>query len=106
MLIQETIDPESWFDLSDTGEGTILIYDNRKLVVHQTRENHQKIEKLLQAIKGLVQSAYNVWVPLIEPRWLCNINLLIQFTIQEGGFNIHLVNFHVLCCSSCQQSHP
>ena len=53
MTIQETIDPDSWFDLSDRGEGTIQIHDNKKLVVRQTRENHQKIEKLLQAMKSL-----------------------------------------------------
>ncbi|MHC4595546.1 MAG: hypothetical protein ACYS19_11470, partial [Planctomycetota bacterium] len=53
MIIQETIEPDSWFDLSDTGEGTIMIHDNTKLVVRQTRENHGKIEKFLQALKGL-----------------------------------------------------
>ncbi|MHC4727688.1 MAG: DUF4139 domain-containing protein [Planctomycetota bacterium] len=53
MVIQATIEPDSWFDLSDTGEGTIQIYDNTKLIVRQTREIHQKIEKLLQALKGI-----------------------------------------------------
>jgi prefoldin subunit 5 len=52
MLIQETIEPDSWFDMSDTGEGTIQVYD-KKLVVRQTPQIHQKIKKLLQAIKAL-----------------------------------------------------
>jgi hypothetical protein len=51
MVIQETIDPDSWFDISDTGKATLEIYDN-KLVVRQTRENHQQIEKLLQDLNG------------------------------------------------------
>lgn len=44
-LIQETIEPDSWCGAS--GEGEIHIYDNRKLIVYQTREVHEKIEKLL-----------------------------------------------------------
>ena len=52
MLIQESIEPESWFDLSDKGEGKIQVHNNTKLVVRQRREVHQEIEKLLQAIKS------------------------------------------------------
>ena len=51
--IQNTIDPESWFDNSDTGEATITPYPSqqpRKLVILQTYENHQKIWKFLQSI--------------------------------------------------------
>ncbi|UCE48030.1 MAG: hypothetical protein JSW47_20830, partial [Phycisphaerales bacterium] len=51
MLIQGNIQPESWFDLSDTGEGTIEVYDNTKLVVRQRREIHQEIEKFLRALR-------------------------------------------------------
>ena len=32
MLIQETIEPDSWFDAG--GEGTVTLYENKKLVVH------------------------------------------------------------------------
>ncbi|MHC4432382.1 MAG: hypothetical protein ACYTBS_11130, partial [Planctomycetota bacterium] len=59
-FIQEAIEPESWYDLSDKGEGTIQIYDNTKLVVRQRREIHEEIEKFLQALKsvatGMVRS--------------------------------------------------
>jgi hypothetical protein len=51
--IQNTIDPESWFDMSDMGEATITPYPSqrpRKLAILQTYENHQKIWKFLQSI--------------------------------------------------------
>ncbi|MHC4438789.1 MAG: hypothetical protein ACYS3S_15605 [Planctomycetota bacterium] len=52
--IQNTIDPESWFDMSDIGEATITPYPShqpRKLAILQTYENHQKIQKFLESIK-------------------------------------------------------
>jgi hypothetical protein len=51
--IQNTIDPESWFELSDVGKGTITPYPRqrpRKLAILQTYENHQKIWEFLQSI--------------------------------------------------------
>jgi len=53
-LVQESIDPDSWFDLSDTGEGTITPYPTqqpKKLAVYNTHEVHQEIEKLLAALR-------------------------------------------------------
>lgn len=52
--IQNTIDPESWFEMSDMGEATITPYPSqqpRKLAVLQTYEVHQKIQKFLGSIK-------------------------------------------------------
>ena len=52
--IQNTIDPESWFDMSDMGEATITPYPSqqpRKLAILQTYEVHQKIQKFLGSIK-------------------------------------------------------
>lgn len=48
-LIQQTFEPESWFNAG--GEGTIQIYQSRKLVVRQIHEIHQKIPQFLQSIK-------------------------------------------------------
>jgi len=51
--IRNTIEPESWFELSDAGEGTITPYPRlrpKKLAIFQTFENHQKIQKFLQTI--------------------------------------------------------
>jgi len=52
-VIQNTIDPESWFDLGASGEGTITPYPRqrpKKLAIFQTYENHQKIWEFLQNI--------------------------------------------------------
>ena len=52
--IQNTIDPESWFEMSDMGEATIMPYPSqqpRKLAIVQTYENHQEIQKFLKSIK-------------------------------------------------------
>ena len=52
--IQNTIDPESWFEMSDMGEATITPYPSqhpRRLAILQSYENHQKIEKFLRSIK-------------------------------------------------------
>jgi len=51
--IRNTIDPESWFELSDAGKGTITPYPRqqpRKLAILQTFKNHQKIREFLQTI--------------------------------------------------------
>ena len=51
--IQNTIEPDSWFELSDAGKGTITPYPRqqpRKLAILQTFENHQKIREFLQTI--------------------------------------------------------
>jgi len=52
MLIQETIERDSWYDFG--GEGTIMVYPTRqpkKLVVLQSREIHNKIAKLLSELR-------------------------------------------------------
>lgn len=48
-LIQNAIEPDSWWD--NGGEGTIGIYLGRKLTILQTPEIHQKIQKFLQDTK-------------------------------------------------------
>ena len=48
--IRQTIEPESWFDTSDTGEGTISVYLGKKLAILQTSEIHQKIQEFLVAM--------------------------------------------------------
>ena len=48
-LVQESIDPDSWFDLSDTGEGTVTPYPTqqpKKLAIYNTHEVHEEVEKL------------------------------------------------------------
>lgn len=47
--IQETISPASWFEAG--GEGTITSYENKKLIIRQTREIHQDIKNLLDEMQ-------------------------------------------------------
>ncbi|UCG48855.1 MAG: hypothetical protein JSU94_03555 [Phycisphaerales bacterium] len=46
-LLQETVEPETWFDQSEGGEGTIQLHAGNQLVIRQSRKVHDKIEKLL-----------------------------------------------------------
>jgi len=48
--IQESIEPDSWFDLSVTGEGTINVSMGNKLAVYQTLDIHRKIYEFLQSV--------------------------------------------------------
>jgi type II secretory pathway component GspD/PulD (secretin) len=53
-LIQETVEPDSWFYNSDLGEGTITLYPQqspKKLVILATREVHRKVDTLLNDIR-------------------------------------------------------
>jgi len=52
--ITETIEPDSWYKLSDTGYGTIIAYPVRqpkKFAVLQTRKIHQKIKRFLEDMR-------------------------------------------------------
>ncbi|UCF00373.1 MAG: type II and III secretion system protein, partial [Planctomycetota bacterium] len=48
-LIQETVEPDSWYVTG--GEGTIIIHENKKLIVLQTRKVHNEIDKLLGELR-------------------------------------------------------
>ena len=50
-LLTETVEPDSWFD--NGGEGTLSFYENRRLVVRQTPEVHEKISKLLEEMRRM-----------------------------------------------------
>ncbi|MCH8120817.1 MAG: M48 family metalloprotease [Planctomycetes bacterium] len=53
--ITETIEPDGWYGLSETGEGTIIAYPLRqpkKFAVMQTYEIHQQIEHFLDDMRS------------------------------------------------------
>ncbi|MHC4241158.1 MAG: secretin N-terminal domain-containing protein [Planctomycetota bacterium] len=67
-LIQETIEPDSWLDFSDTGEGTIMAYPKqspRKLAVMQTYEVHQEIFKLLNSRRESLENQVSISVETV-----------------------------------------
>ncbi|MHC4221682.1 MAG: type II secretion system protein GspD, partial [Planctomycetota bacterium] len=49
LLIQETIEPDSWYEAG--GEGTITVYGGKKLIVRQTNSVHSELEKLLAEMR-------------------------------------------------------
>jgi general secretion pathway protein D len=89
-LIQETIEPDSWFELSDTGEGTIMVYPSQqpsKIAVMQTHEVHQEIEKLLEALRVSLgnQVAIEAVFLVVTENFLEDIGLDVDFSVNLGS---------------------
>jgi type II secretory pathway component GspD/PulD (secretin) len=89
-LIQESIDPESWFDLSDLGEGTITPYPTqspKKLAVYNTHEVHREVEDLLTALRKSLghQVSIEARFLVVNENFLEDIGLDVDFTNNLGG---------------------
>ena len=89
-LVQESINPDSWFDLSDTGEGTITPYPTqqpKKLAVYNTHEVHVEIEKLLAALRKSLghQVSIEARFLIVSENFLEDIGLDIDFMNDAGG---------------------
>jgi general secretion pathway protein D len=78
-LVQETIEPDSWYDVG--GEGSITIYENKKLIVHQSREVHNQISKLLKEMRKSLghQVAIEARFLLVGENFLEDIGLDVDF---------------------------
>ncbi|MHC4752040.1 MAG: type II secretion system protein GspD [Planctomycetota bacterium] len=89
-LVQESIEPDSWFDLSDVGEGTITPYPSqqpKKLAVYQTHEVHREIEKLLAALRKSLghQVSIEARFLAVTENFLEDIGVDVDFTANLGG---------------------
>jgi len=89
-LIQETIEPDEWFETSDTGEGTITPYPRqqpKKLAVLQTHEVHQEIEKLLNALREALGNQVSIEAVflVVSENFLEDVGLDVDFTVNLGG---------------------
>ncbi|MHC4205442.1 MAG: type II secretion system protein GspD [Planctomycetota bacterium] len=89
-LIQESIDPESWFDLSDTGEGTITPYPTqspKKLAVYNTHEVHREIQGLLTALRKSLghQVSIEARFLVVTENFLEDIGVDVDFLYDLGG---------------------
>jgi tetratricopeptide (TPR) repeat protein len=89
-LIQESIEPESWFDLSDLGEGTITPYpmqQPKKLAVYNTHEVHREVEKLLEALRRALghQVCIEARFLVVNENFLEDIGLDVDFTSNLGA---------------------
>ena len=85
MLIQDTIATDTWYDFG--GEGTITVYENKKLIVRQTSEIHKEIEKLLRKLRRGQgdQVAIEARFLLVGENFLEDIGLDIDFQYRPGG---------------------
>ena len=90
-LIQESIDPESWYDLyPDTAEGTIMVFPNqspKKLAVYQSPEVHRQIEDLLNQLRRALghEVAIEARFLVVTENFLEDIGLDLNFTYNFGG---------------------
>ena len=89
-LIEQTIEPDSWFDLSETGEGTITPYPDqqpKKLVVYQTPEVHQQIRDMLDQLRKSLGNEVSIEARFlaVTENFLEDIGLDLDFSYNLGG---------------------
>jgi type II secretory pathway component GspD/PulD (secretin) len=92
LLIQQTIRPESWFEAG--GEGSITIYERKKLIIYQTREVHNQIGKLLEELRKALghQVAIEARFLLVGENFLEDIGLDMDLRMNVGG-RVGLLDF-------------
>jgi len=83
MLLQETIEPESWYEVG--GEGSIRVYDNKKLIVRQTQEVHKKVSELLDEMRRTLghQVAIEARFLVVGENFLEDIGLDVDFVHKD-----------------------
>jgi type II secretory pathway component GspD/PulD (secretin) len=89
-LIQQSIDPDSWYDLSEEGEGTITIYPQeapKKLAVSTTPEVHQRIEVLLDELRRALGHQVSIEARFlsVSENFLEDIGLDMDMQYDFGG---------------------
>jgi type II secretory pathway component GspD/PulD (secretin) len=84
-LIQDTIEPDSWWDAG--GEGTVTVYEGKKLIVLQTRDIHNEIETLLNEMRKSLghQVAIETRFLVVTENFLEDIGFDVDFTWDPGG---------------------
>ncbi len=89
-MIEQSIEPDSWYDLSETGEGTITIYPQespKKLAISTTPEVHQQIEKLLDELRKALGHQVSIEARFLSvtENFLDDIGLDLDFSYNFGG---------------------
>lgn len=84
-LIQDTINPDSWFEVG--GEGTVTDYSSRLLSVRQTAKVHNEINALLKELRKAhgYQVAIEARFLKVQENFLEEIGLDIDFEFEPGG---------------------
>jgi len=86
-LIQESVEPDSWFDAG--GEGTITIHANKKLIVLQTRKAHSELDELLRQLRKSLgqQVAIEARFLLVGENFLEDIGLDLDiYRVPQGTY--------------------
>ena len=84
-LIQDTVEPDSWWEAG--GEGTVTIYENKKLIVLQSREIHNNIEELLNNMRKSLghQVSIETRFLVVTENFLEEIGVDLDFIYNLGG---------------------
>jgi general secretion pathway protein D len=92
LLIQQTVKPLSWVEAG--GEGSITVYERKKLIIYQTREIHERIGKMLEDLRKALghQVAIEARFLLVGENFLEDIGLDMDFRANVGG-NVGLLDF-------------
>jgi len=88
-LIQNTVEPDSWFDAG--GKGTVMAYEGKKIIVRQTRQIHGRLQTLLAEMRKALghQVAIEARFLIVGENFLEDIGLDLDFSIDTGSsFNI------------------
>ena len=99
MLIEESINPDSWYDLSTTtppGQGQITLYPQmsmmgmtapHKMAVYNTPEVHQKVNDLLDQLRKSLghEVSLEARFLVVSQNFLQDIGLDLDFIYQPGG---------------------
>ncbi len=95
-LVQESIDPESWWEMG--GDATIRIYTPSnpiRLIIKQTLKNHKQIRKLLDDLRHLLteQIAIEARFLTISENFLEEIGIDLDFPVINIGGKFGNVSF-------------
>jgi len=84
-LIEDTIEPDSWFEAG--GDGSVTIYENKKLIILQTRDIHNEIETLLNEMRKSLghQVAIEARFLVVTENFLEDIGLDVDFRFNNPG---------------------
>jgi type II secretory pathway component GspD/PulD (secretin) len=84
LLIQQTIQPLSWVEQG--GEGSVTVYENKKLIIYQTREVHNRIEKMFEELRKALgnQVAIEARFLLVGENFLEDVGLDADFRVRLG----------------------
>jgi len=85
VLIQDTVEPDSWWEAG--GDGTVTIYENKKLIVLQSREIHNQVEELLNNMRKSLghQVSIETRFLVVTENFLEEIGVDLDFMYNLGG---------------------